>query len=790
MTEEEIANAEIAQAEKFGLSDLVIATLVAAVTWALLKLWEFPGLYPGIWDDATVAAWVRPATHVMPGYWIALAQQVFARFGLDGGEAVLRVLGHGALAFVAFCVYAIMREALTFIMRARPQHSNRRTLVTRISATIGTLAFVAMDPVWTAGQFLSETTLLLVLTVVALECYFLFLRKGRILFAYVGATFLGLLAAETPIGFLLPIVLITLYLFSVKVLPNLESPFFKPAVMEVGKWHMTFLYFAALVAGVGLNCWTFVSHGGTGAIGETLGYVPLAYVLGYWNLIISAAGLTSWLMWVAICLTPFVVTMVRFPSAADEDRFLPYAIGLIFLFCGLLAFTQASFLPELWFWTYFPVDSRYLLVIGLFCCAFTLAGGITTLGVDSLCRDHERLAKQLFGNEDDEGESVVRRSRSTTLIKRISLTIIPFFLFCSVFPGRAKKTTRLMLEVVRDAVREIVHEAGDARFLFTDGALDAGIEFEAARRGSAVRCYSLMGGGDAMSAYLRTRGVSDDSEDKFSFGFDTGTGLRSWIKDKPERLKASAAMMGFDLWKRDAKPLPPMGGFLSRPMGFADEQERQKGVEAARRLAERTLAVHHRRGGLKRCTDESVKKAFVSVQWRLARMCTYRSEAEDLAGRAEAAIAEVKLAKTLNDLNPTYKALVESMEQRNAMLMQKLTPREGLQLALVRADFTMGKTYAETVLGVDPNNPDANFSMGMYHLQHHQLSMAEIYLKRCLIRKPNEPAVYNNLAMIQIEQRKFDAAEINVRRALELAPNSAAVLDTRKTLEAARKKAK
>ena len=789
MTEEENANAEIAQAEKIGLGDLVIATVIAVVTWVLLSLWGIPGFYPGVWEDAATAAWVRPATHVMPGYWTLIAQSVFRFFGLTGGEGVLRTLGHGALAFVAVCVYLLMREALTFVMRTRPQHSARRTLVMRLAAIVGTMAFVSMDPVWTAGQFLSESTILLTLTVVALECYFLFLRKGGILFAHLSVFFLGLLAAETPIGFLLPIGLISLYAFIAKVLPNLESPLFKPAVMEVGKWHMTFLYFAAFAAGVAVNCWTFVSHGGIGAAGESLGRLPLLYALGYWDLVISAAGLTAWLMFFAICLTPFAVTMVRFPSAADEERFLPYATGLIVAFCSLLALTQAGFLPALWFWTYFPLKSQYLLILGLFCSAFTLAAGIITLGVDSICRDHQRLAKVLFGTEDDDEAVVpVRRMRLLSVLSRTCMAIVPLLLIGVIVPGRVKTTTRLMMEVVRDALEEIVLEVGDAKFLFTDGALDAAIEFEGARRGKKIFSQSLVGGGDAYAAYLRTRGVADDAEDKFSFGFDAGTGLRSWIRDKPARLKASAAMLGFDLWKRDGKPLPPMGGFVSLPAGFPDESERQRGVEAAHRLADRILSIHARRGGIKACTDLEIRSAFVAVQWRLSRMCTYRSEAEDLAARVDSAKAELLRAKSLNDHNPTYRSLLEAMERRNEILMQKLTPREGLQLALVRADFTMGKTYAETILGVDPNNPDANFSLGMYHLQRRQLSLAESYLKRCLIRKPDEPAVYNNLAMIQIEQRKFEAAEINVRKALELAPNSAAILDTRKRLDAARAK--
>lgn len=787
MTQAEIDVERIAQAEKFGLSDLVLAAVTGVVTFTVLLLLEFPGLYPGVWEEATVAVWARPAFRLMPGLWVQIAQWVFAGFGLNGGETVLRLLGHLSLALSVFLVYCIIREGLTLMMRTRPQVSPRRKQVVRLASAVGAFSFVLMDPVWTLGQCFIESTLLLFVTLVAIFCYFLFLRKGRIFFAYVGGIFLGLLASESVLGFVLPPVLIFLYLFAVKVMPNLESPFFKPAVMEVGKWHMTFLYFTALIAGIALNCWTFVSHGGTGAIGETLGYLPLAYLLGYWEQITTSAGPIAWLLLIAVCFTPFVVTAIRFPTAADEERFLPYATGLVFLFCGILCVSQATFLPPLWFWTHFPVKSQYLLSLGLFCCAFTIAGSMMTLGVDTMCRNHQRLAKVLYGVDDDE---LSGPSRSTRMVRRFSIILVPVFLGALMIPGRIKTTTRMMLEIVREAVAETVREANGAKLLFTDGNLDAAIELEGVRQGGKLQCLSLMGGGGKMGSYLRTRSVLGDREDEFAFGFDAGTGLRSWIRDRPEKLKSVAAQMGFDLWKRDGKPLPPMGGFVSLPAGFPDEGERQRGIEAAHRLADRILSVYARRGGIKTCSDREIRKAFIAVQWRLSRMCTYRSEVEDLAARVDSAIAETTLAKSLNDLNPTYRELLQAMERRNDMLMQKLTPREGLQLALVRADFTMGKTYAETILGTDPNNPDANFSLGMYYLQRHQLSMAESYLKRCLIRKPNEPAVYNNLAMIQIEQRKFDAAAENVRKALALAPESAAILDTRKALEAARKKAK
>jgi len=784
--EEAVDNpAEVAQTERIGLGDLVISSVLGIVVFLGLKLWEFPGLLPALWDDAVVASGVRPAVHVMPGFWMALARQIYSACGVAGAEPVLRLLGHVALAGMTACVYAILRELLAFVMRARPQYSRRRTLVMQVAAALGALAFAVTDPVWMAGQCLSETTILLLLTMGAIEAFLVFLRKGTLKYSYICSVFLGLLAAETPVGFVLPIVFISFNVFVIGRIPALESPFFKPAVLEVGKWHMTFLYLVSLIGGVTLNCWTYVSGHGLGAIGETVGSIPLAYAVAYWNRFIGAADPAAWLLWTGITLAPAVVAAIRFPRAADEEQFLPYTTGMVFFFCGLLAFSQCAALPALWFWTHFPVDSSYLLSLGMFCCSVTLAGALTTLGVDGLCRNHQRLARVIFGNDEDEESGVTVVSHATTLLRRVGLVVVPVTLVVLMVPGRVKTTMRIMQGVLLDALAETVREAGDATYLFTDGQLDTGVELAGARVGKKVLCESLMGGEGPMNGFLRVRGLTDD-EDRFAFGYDAGMGLRTWIRDRPDRLKSAAVQMGFDLWKRDGKSLPPMGGLLSRPSGFPSEDERRAGVAQAGELANRVLAVHARRSGLKVCTDAALRKAFLAVQWRLARMCTYRGEWYDLAGEAESAIRETRLAKELNDRNEIYQELVRSLEKRNELLMQKLTPREGLQLALVRADFTLGRTYAEKILGAEPENPDANFALGMYYLKEKQLSRAEIYLKRCLVRRPNEPAVYNNLAMIQIELRKFAAAEANVRKALELAPGSAAILDTQKALERAR----
>ena len=777
---------EIVKNEKLGLWDFVVAAVIAAGVFLLQKLWEYPAMHPASWNGAAIASFTRPAEYVTPGYWIAFAGWVYKFFGISGGAKVLVFIGHVTLAAISMFVYFFIREVLTFVMRARPQQSQRRLLVMRIASSLGALAFALADPVWAAGQFFGETTLLLAMTVAAIEFFFAFLRKGSLKYSYICAILLGLLIAETPMGILLLFTFISLNFTVIKVFPNLESPFFKPALIEVGKWHMTFFLIAAFIAGVAANTMSFIAHDGLVPHADSASSIPLKYLMDYVHRTTSAAGVAGWILLIGFALGPFVVSMVRFSSAADEENFLSYSTGIVFLFCGVVAFSQCASLSALWFWTYVDVYSSYLLAMCALMCALTLGCSLTILGVDALCRDHQRLAKKYFGIADSEEEAMigseqVMRPGLTEALRKLGIVIVPLLLIAALLPLRQKKATRAMLQLVKDTIHATIEEAGKAEYIFTDGNLDPALELESRLCGGNLKCIALIGGGPN-AVWLRKRGI-EDSEDSFSFDFDGAMGLRSWIRDKPERLEKSAVQIGFDLWKRDGKSIPPIGGLVSLPLS-TDEAARKAGRDKAWQLAERAKAIYD--SGIGDCTEHEIKNAFFNVEWRLSRMCFYRAESNDLAGDAKAAIADIEMSKALEDRNEKYQQLKREIEKRNEQMMRRLTPREGLQLALVRADFNLGRIYAESILGADFENPDANFAMGMYYQQQHQLSRAEEYLKRCLIRKPHEAAFYNNLAMVQMEIGKLSAAELNANKALKLMPDSDAVRETLKSIQEAK----
>ena len=122
--------------------------------------------------------------------------------------------------------------------------------------------------------------------------------------------------------------------------------------------------------------------------------------------------------------------------------------------------------------------------------------------------------------------------------------------------------------------------------------------------------------------------------------------------------------------------------------------------------------------------------------------------------------------------------MLSVIEYERTRTFMQLTPREGLQLALKRADFAEARRYATVVLHNDEDDAEANFAMGMQALIAKDLSTAELYLKRCLKRRPKEPAVLNNLSIICRKQRRWKESEDYARRAMEVLPDSPEVRQT------------
>jgi len=489
-------------------------------------------------------------------------------------------------------------------------------------------------------------------------------------------------------------------------------------------------------------------------------------------------------------VAPTVVCIILLPRAADEEQFLPYHIGAVYLFAGLLSLAQFCQVDALWFWTWISkttmVSSDFLLCMFMFALAATTVFSLAVLGIDTLCRNHRRLALQRYADmrQDIESRPEVVSPKMMQIMRRVGVVAVPLLILASSLPGRRLVKAREMMSILSDYAVEVVEECGPVKWLFTDGSFDPLIEVIAAVAGREVRPVGMIDRYNSpYEAYLRMRGVSD-AEDKLSMEVSGGMALRSWLRDKKERLGDVAIQLGFDIWKRDGHAIPPCSGLVSRPEGM-DEADRARGVANARSLGARVLEFYAK-GGPPRNAGPQLIDLFLFVQWRIARIARMRAEREDNAGNAQGALEDVALSEQLDEKNASLKRILDGMEKARQIMSRQITPREGLQMALTRADFALARRYAEPILKADPDEPQANFGMGMSYFVQEQWTRAETYLRRCLIRNPKEPAIYNNLAVLQMKTGRFDAAEKNARHALELIPESAEVQDTLKQVLKAR----
>ena len=784
----ETTSVKSAPSDKLSALDYLISGLLAIGVLALLLIWPFPGIYPDAWQDVAIAADLRPAAEVCPGLWHLLASWLFKTFGFSVAVAVLKLLGPVVIAFCTGLVYLLFREVLSLTSRLRLQYSPQRFLIARMSSALGALCFACADPIWRAGQIFTPVTLLLLLTIVGLYLFFSFLQGGRLVSAYAAMLVLGALSAESPLGILLVALCWGIYFLAVRHVLSLDMPLLNPFIEQISKWHMTFLFAFGFLGVVALNCLNFGWLDGLAAAGQATGDLPVTYGVRFWHLVTSSASPLGWLLALGVILLPCGVSAGMLPRAVDEEQFLPYHVGALFFATALLAYAQTAALDPLWMWTWVthPVlfKSQYLLCVLMLAAAATITFGLVVLGVDAFCRNHRRLAMQMFAEMrmEEEGDQVLASKRFLGTLRRIGLIVMPVLLIAGVVPGRRLKVPRQMAAILDDYVREVCAECGDAKWIFTDGSFDPAIELVAKSQGHEICALSLMAGNSPRDVWMRSRGIVDQ-EDILTMQSGAAATLRTWIKDKPERLAASALQVGTAIWKRDGKTPPAASGVLCRPVGMTEE-ERQRGIVAAKALAQRMLDLYAA-GGTAKAAGAEINRLFLFAQWRLTRLMRVRAELADQSGRTEDAIADIKLADELDKHNAAIQSIRENMERMRQMMMRQMTPREGLQLALVRADFALARKYATPILDAVPEDPNANFGMGMSYFVESQWARAEEYLRRCLIRNPKEPAVYNNLAIIQLKTGRYDAALKNAKKALALAPESAEVKDTLQQVEKA-----
>ena len=764
------------QIPSLGLFDWIIAAVAAVLVFAGLSAFSFPGLHPDAWKDSAVAAGLRPPAELFPGLWRVIVA-AFYSCGAKVGTGLVLLAGRVCASVTAGCTYLLFRVLIAEVARFRLRYAESRHSVQRIAAFCGAIFFACSDPMWRAGQAFTPAGLLTLLTILSVFMFVQFLLNGRFLLALGGIFLSGLLAAESPFGFVLLAICWRGYMIAYRRgACNDNNPLLDRGAGQSARWLLSFVWIVGLVGGIGLNCISFIKMGALPALEKTGGDIPLMYAVAWWHKLIGAANPLGWLVSLLACVLPAGLSLFMLPRAVDEERLLPYHTGTVAFFTGGVAFCQLAMLSPLWFWNWtsaIRINSPFFLQLIVLCAACTVVCSLVVFGVEACCRDHSRLQKREFARLSPAGRFVLFVACSALLA-------------AAVLPGRSLRRTRQMLSVINDYANEVVDECGPATRIFTNGSFDPFLELLAVARGGNLNALSIMAGSTAYERNLRKRGMLD-AEDQTALTASAGAALRVWMREKPERLKECAIQLGFELWKHEGRELPVCSGLLARPSGM-DAAECAKGIANARALAKRILDIYSY-GTLDKAAGQTATELFRHVQWRIARIARMRAERADRAGDAATAEADMKLSQDLDDCNASLQKILGDIERSRATSLHQVTPREGLQLALARGNFFLAEGYARTILKAIKDDPDAHFAMAMYYVKQSQWTRAEEHLKAYVAKRPKQPVAWNNLAMVCLKMNRFNEAEQHARKALELIPESAEVKDTIKQIEEAKKAA-
>ena len=772
--------------------EVVVTIGVFLAVFGVLSLWPWPLIHPSVWEELTVAAGLRPPSMPFPGIYRGILSLMAKLAGWGGTLKLLPWLGHALIALAATWFYLVFRDVLPTVLGLKSHLGPLGARIGRLVALVAAILFISGDPIWRAGQCFSPVTLTIALVMASVYFFFRFVRYGKLWPLFVSVMIIGVVSAECTAGLVLSLVEVVAVLVAVTKARSGTSSFFNPIaddlVRAVTFKRLTYVWVLAFITVVLYNAWWFVAAGGMEAM-ELHGVLGMlfAYFKGGWDATSAAASGPGWLFALLMGVVPFLLALQLLPRAWDDDKFLPYVVGVIFVVVGLVAVSQLSFLPKLWFWTWLrdrpmvPSDTVLALVLILDAAAVTFA--LAVFGVDACCRNYKRIAQQRFPESmqfDLPRQIADSLGRARAWRRRIfwgTLAITPL----AVLPSRYLGVEREMMAVMAEFAEETLRELGERTVIFTDGSYDCLLETLANGRGKRLTALSLMSTLDARQRMVRQRAAKDE-EDSALLENDAAGALRTWVSATPEKLDNAGVQIGFEVWKRSNLMPPPLSGLMALPgaTNAADKAEMARALADCKALGNRAYAVADK-GKADGSTDSAVKSMFPFVLWRLSRIAQLRSQEADKAGNRVLAYREAATADELDSVNSSVQALKQRMEwMRRQGSSGTLTPREGLVIGLARADFAFAGRYAAPVLRTDPDDTRANFAMGMMYYNEEKYSRAEEPLLRCLVRRPDEPAVHNNLAIVQMKLGKLDDAEEHVRLALKRLPDS---VETKKTLE-------
>ena len=747
--------------DRLGRRDVSLAFLSGFAFFLVYWIFLPKGLDPSLWDEMAVVSGARPPAACFAGVWRLCTRWLLSICGPVYIAGVLRIAGAVVGGLSTAFVYIVLRQILANLVRVRDFSCWR--WIAPLFAMAATACFGLGDAMFRILSPMAPDALRFVCLIVSLHLFLRFLNVGGNWRVFASMALCGAIAAESPVGFLLPVVYYIVRRFALAEAENAKiRAFDTPGHLAfMPYWRMFFSFMFGLVLVAWVNIAAFVSFGGLEACGWSGFDVAFHYAVGYCGAAASSASPIGWVLAITFSLLPLVVSLVLFPMLCRDSEPIRFRPGLVLFFAGVLALVQCGILPYTRLWSF----SSGSVEIGsdLLECVFMLMTA-TTLALASSC--FALGCQESYFYDEDEGLFKVAVPRGPLMRNLVQVVVIACALPALFRANRSAETE--LRSIVHDAVVETVRECGDAKFVFTDGRLDSGIELVASVSGSQVKPLSMMSGSSAWERHIRTRNFEEGSADYASVGIGVPVLLRVWAGEMTNGMDNAAVQLGFEFWRRARKPLPKCSGFVAREKGISDG-EAERGIAAANAIAKRIIksAMEHPHI----VVSPALRSAVSAVSWRISRFARMRDDEQ--------------LANELDEWNDAVKHLMRLIDYERMRTFMQMTPYEGLRLSLRRADFVEARKYGATVLQMDPEDPEANFGTGMAFLMEEKFKEAEFYLGRTLVRRPDEPAVLNNLSIIYRKTNRLEKALEYVRRAHELVPENEEILRTLKDTERA-----
>ena len=749
------------EGDKLGKRDLFLAFLAGIGSFLAYLVFSPRGLDPSLWNEMCVAAQIRPPATLFHGLWRLLAVGVLSFCGPEYITAVLRIIGAIVGGLSVFFVYLILRQIVASL--ARVKSFRLWGWIAPLFTMIATVCFGAGDALFRIISPLSPDAFQFVGLLFSLFLFLRFLKSGGTWRILLSMVFAGAVTAETPLGFLLPLVYYIVQRIALASFINDKQQLdADPGHLGfMPRWRMFFSFVFGLFLLGGVNIAVFMMFGGLEACGWSGFDLAFRYAVSYHEVIAFAASPIGWVLAVTFSLLPLVVSLVLFPMLCRDTEPIRFRLGLILFFAGILALVQCGILPYTRLWSFssgaVEINSDFLECVFMLMTAITLALASSCFALG--CQD-------IFFYDEDDGAFKVVEPRGIVMRNLVQVVVIACVLPTISRVYRPVETE--LRSIVHDAIVETVRECGDAKFVFTDGRLDAGVELVASMAGSQVKPLSMMSGPSSWERYIRTRHFEEGSPDRASVEVGVPILLRVWAGEMTNGMDNAAIQLGFEFWRRARKPLPKCSGFVAREKGLSDA-EAERGISVANNIAKRIIKLAKENPHV--AVSPALRSAVSAVSWRISRFARMRDDEQ--------------LANELDEWNDAVKHMMRLIDYERMRTFMQMTPYEGLRLSLRRADFVEARKYGATVLQIDPEDPEANFGTGMAYLMEEKFKDAEFYLERTLIKRPDEPAVLNNLSIIFRKTNRLDKALEYVKKAHELAPENEEIARTLKDTERA-----